>query len=238
MAAGLPLRRNRSVRNLTVRNAFLATGHVHRLSKRARGKPIFGVRSAMHARSGYPQNACVTTVGSRAGGWDSCAAAVRSRRLGGMAATPGKAISGLLKLLQTEADCQNRNDGIAPPGGDSRRDCGGGLHRPAVRQTAVHHGLRESMHDADPRGFEGQAARRLAIPIAAPSLDTLRFLPRNRLEALRGRQVRPTLHPYQPATWSVLRVAGRPVGPEQRCNRGLPQLNKGDPHVHESSTYS
>ena len=36
------------------------------------------------------------------------------------------------------------------------------------------------------QGFESQAARRLAILNAAPSLDTLRSLPGNRLEALRG----------------------------------------------------
>ena len=36
------------------------------------------------------------------------------------------------------------------------------------------------------RGFESQAARRLAILNAAPSLDTLRSLPSDRLEALRG----------------------------------------------------
>ncbi len=36
------------------------------------------------------------------------------------------------------------------------------------------------------RGFESQAARRLAILNAAPSLGTLRSLPSNRLEALRG----------------------------------------------------
>ncbi len=36
------------------------------------------------------------------------------------------------------------------------------------------------------QGFESQAARRLAILHAAPSLDTLRSLPGNRLEALRG----------------------------------------------------
>ena len=36
------------------------------------------------------------------------------------------------------------------------------------------------------RGFESQAARRLAILNAAPSLDTLRSLPSNRLEVLRG----------------------------------------------------
>lgn len=35
-------------------------------------------------------------------------------------------------------------------------------------------------------GFEAQAERRLAILNAAPSLDTLRALPSNRLEALRG----------------------------------------------------
>ena len=35
-------------------------------------------------------------------------------------------------------------------------------------------------------GFEAQAARRLAILNAAPSLETLRALPSNRLEALRG----------------------------------------------------
>lgn len=36
------------------------------------------------------------------------------------------------------------------------------------------------------RGFEDQAARRLSILNAAPSLETLRALPSNRLEALRG----------------------------------------------------
>ena len=35
-------------------------------------------------------------------------------------------------------------------------------------------------------GFEVQAAKRLAILNAAPSLETLRALPSNRLEALRG----------------------------------------------------
>jgi proteic killer suppression protein len=36
------------------------------------------------------------------------------------------------------------------------------------------------------QGFERQAAKRLAILNAAPSLDTLRVLPSNRLEALKG----------------------------------------------------
>ena len=36
------------------------------------------------------------------------------------------------------------------------------------------------------RSFGGQAARRLAILNAAPSLDMLRSLPGNRLQALRG----------------------------------------------------
>lgn len=36
------------------------------------------------------------------------------------------------------------------------------------------------------KGFEDQAARRLSILNAAPSLDTLRALPGNRLEALKG----------------------------------------------------
>ena len=36
------------------------------------------------------------------------------------------------------------------------------------------------------QGFEQQAERRLAILNAAPSLDALRALPSNRLEALRG----------------------------------------------------
>jgi proteic killer suppression protein len=36
------------------------------------------------------------------------------------------------------------------------------------------------------QGFETQAERRLAILNAAPSLETLRGLPGNRLEALRG----------------------------------------------------
>lgn len=35
-------------------------------------------------------------------------------------------------------------------------------------------------------GFEAQTAKRLAILNAAPSLETLRALPSNRLEALRG----------------------------------------------------
>ena len=35
-------------------------------------------------------------------------------------------------------------------------------------------------------GFEDQAAKRLSILNAAPSLDTLRALPSNRLEALSG----------------------------------------------------
>lgn len=38
------------------------------------------------------------------------------------------------------------------------------------------------------QGFEQQAARRLAILNAAPSLDTLRGLPSNRLEALGGKR--------------------------------------------------
>jgi proteic killer suppression protein len=36
------------------------------------------------------------------------------------------------------------------------------------------------------QGFEGQAAKRLAILNAAPDLATLRALPGNRLEALKG----------------------------------------------------
>ena len=36
------------------------------------------------------------------------------------------------------------------------------------------------------QGFSEQAAKRLSILNAAPSLDTLRRLPSNRLEALRG----------------------------------------------------
>ncbi len=39
------------------------------------------------------------------------------------------------------------------------------------------------------KGFEDQAARRLSILNAALSLDTLRALPGNRLEALRGDRV-------------------------------------------------
>ena len=38
----------------------------------------------------------------------------------------------------------------------------------------------------DFQGFEDQAAKRLAILNAAPSLETLRTLPSNRLEALGG----------------------------------------------------
>ncbi|MXX53918.1 MAG: plasmid maintenance system killer protein [Dehalococcoidia bacterium] len=36
------------------------------------------------------------------------------------------------------------------------------------------------------QGFERQAAKRLSILNAAPSMDTLRTLPSNRLEPLRG----------------------------------------------------
>ena len=36
------------------------------------------------------------------------------------------------------------------------------------------------------QGFERQAAKRLSILNAAPSIDTLRTLPSNRLESLRG----------------------------------------------------
>lgn len=36
------------------------------------------------------------------------------------------------------------------------------------------------------QGFEDQAAKRLSILNAAPSIDTLRALPSNRLEAMRG----------------------------------------------------
>ena len=36
------------------------------------------------------------------------------------------------------------------------------------------------------QGFEEQAAKRLSILNAAPSLDTLRTLPSNRLESLKG----------------------------------------------------
>lgn len=36
------------------------------------------------------------------------------------------------------------------------------------------------------QGFERQAAKRLSILNAAPSVDTLRTLPSNRLESLRG----------------------------------------------------
>lgn len=39
------------------------------------------------------------------------------------------------------------------------------------------------------QGFEDQAERRLSILNAAPSLDTLRALPSNRLEVLRGDRV-------------------------------------------------
>ena len=39
------------------------------------------------------------------------------------------------------------------------------------------------------QGFEDQAAKRLAILNAAPDLATLRALPSNRLEALRGDRV-------------------------------------------------
>jgi proteic killer suppression protein len=39
------------------------------------------------------------------------------------------------------------------------------------------------------QGFESQAARRLSILNAAPDLATLRALPSNRLEALRGDRI-------------------------------------------------
>ena len=39
------------------------------------------------------------------------------------------------------------------------------------------------------QGFEDQAAKRLAILNAAPDLETLRALPSNRLEVLRGDRV-------------------------------------------------
>ncbi|MBF9055267.1 plasmid maintenance system killer protein [Rhodobacterales bacterium HKCCA1065] len=41
----------------------------------------------------------------------------------------------------------------------------------------------------DFQGFESQAARRLSILNAAPDLATLRALPSNRLEALRGDRI-------------------------------------------------
>ena len=40
------------------------------------------------------------------------------------------------------------------------------------------------------QGFEKQASKRLSILNAAPSLDTLRALPSNRLEVLRGERER------------------------------------------------
>ena len=40
------------------------------------------------------------------------------------------------------------------------------------------------------QGFERQATKRLSILNAAPSLNTLRALPSNRLEALRGERER------------------------------------------------
>ncbi len=39
------------------------------------------------------------------------------------------------------------------------------------------------------QGFESQAERRLSILNAAPSLEALRLLPSNRLEALRGERL-------------------------------------------------
>ena len=65
------------------------------------------------------------------------------------------------------------------------------------------------------RSFENQAARRLAILNAAPSLDTLRSLPGNHLEALPGDRM-PVLHSDQPAVETVFRVAGRSGGTGQR----------------------
>ena len=60
--------------------------------------------------------------------------------------------------------------------------------------------------------FEQQAARRLSILNAAPSLETLRALPSNRLEALRGDRAGPVFHSGQSAVAYLLRVAGRAIG--------------------------
>ena len=54
-------------------------------------------------------------------------------------------------------------------------------------QIVLNQWLTFAMPDPHPfQGFEDQAAKRLAILNAAPALDTLRALPSNRLEALRG----------------------------------------------------
>ncbi|MEZ5903691.1 MAG: hypothetical protein R3C69_00720 [Geminicoccaceae bacterium] len=56
------------------------------------------------------------------------------------------------------------------------------------------------------QSFENQAAKRLSILNAAPSLETLRVLPSNRLEALSGSRWA-VLDPDQPAMAHLLRVA-------------------------------
>ena len=73
----------------------------------------------------------------------------------------------------------------------------------------------------DFQGFEDRAAKRLAIPNAAPSLDTLRTLPSNRLEALGGDRrgqysiatnvlLRHLLHHDGPAAEGTVDAPGRP----------------------------
>ena len=73
----------------------------------------------------------------------------------------------------------------------------------------------------EPHGsFERQAARRLAILNAAPSLDTLRALPGNRLLALRGAR-KGQYFIWINQQWRILlRLVGSGT---VRCrNRGLP----------------
>jgi len=70
------------------------------------------------------------------------------------------------------------------------------------------------------QGFEDQAARRLSILNAALSLDTLRALPGNRLEALKGdRAGQFSIRINQ--QWRICFQARRRERAEQRRDRGL-----------------
>ena len=63
------------------------------------------------------------------------------------------------------------------------------------------------------QGFEQQAAKRLSILNAAPSLETLRGLPSNR--STQGRQGWRVFDPHQPAMAYLLRLARRPTWPDR-----------------------
>ena len=66
----------------------------------------------------------------------------------------------------------------------------------------------------DFQSFEQQAAKRLAILNAAPSLGTLGAIPSNRLEALSGDRKRTVFYSHQPAMAALFRVARRAIGAE------------------------